>query len=73
MDRFLAAPAPLAVEDENYVEAENGIEPVAPVAVPPGDFLAIKGMRDEMKAQSAGMRNDIRNDLGRWKANWEGL
>ncbi|MCP3661429.1 MAG: hypothetical protein GY696_02870, partial [Gammaproteobacteria bacterium] len=29
MERFLAAPVPLAVEDENFVEAENGNEPVA--------------------------------------------
>ncbi|MCP3667675.1 MAG: hypothetical protein GY696_35160, partial [Gammaproteobacteria bacterium] len=39
MERFLAAPAPLAVEDENFVEAENGNEPVTraastPMAVP---------------------------------------
>ncbi len=37
MERFLAAPAPLAVEDENFVEAENGNEPAAPVAAPSGE------------------------------------
>ncbi len=60
MESFLAAPFPLAVEDENFVIVENGNEPAAPFAAPPGDFLAIMGaikvMRDEM-------RNDIWDDL----------
>ncbi len=77
MDRFFAAPTPVAVEDENFVEAENGNEPAAPVrqneppaAVPPGDFLAligaITGMRDEMRAQSDAQSTNIdvkMNDL----------
>ncbi len=73
LDRFLAAPAPAAVEDENFEEAR---EPMAPAAAPLGDFLArMESKLDKkMNAQSAGMRNDldkkmnaqsadIRNDL----------
>ncbi len=65
MERFLAAPAPIApavVQDENSEEAR---EEVVLVAAPPGVFLALMGsMLDEkIYAQSAGMRNDIRNDL----------
>ncbi len=75
MERFLAAPAPVApvvVEDENFVET-RALVPL--VAAPPGDFLALMGSMldkkmeaqsiniDEMKAQSAGMRNDIRDEL----------
>ncbi|MCP3665936.1 MAG: hypothetical protein GY696_26140 [Gammaproteobacteria bacterium] len=62
LERFLAAPVPFAVEDENFVEDR---EPATPVAASPGDFLALMGsMLDEkMAAPSAGMRNDIRDDL----------
>ncbi len=43
MERFLAAPAPIApvvVKDENFVEARDFV-PL--VATPPGDFLALVG------------------------------
>ncbi|MCP4936772.1 MAG: hypothetical protein GY927_21855, partial [bacterium] len=65
MERFLAAPAPLAVEDDNFVIADNGNEPVAapppaptPVAAPPGDFLALMGAM--LDKQSAGIRNEMK-------------
>ncbi len=56
MERFLAAPAPVApavVEDENFEEVRDL---VPPAATPPGDFLALMGsmLDKKMNAQSAG-------------------
>ncbi len=65
MERFLAAAVPFAVEDENFMEAENGNELAAPVAAPPRDFVALMGamLDKKMEAQSAGIRNDIHEKM----------